>query len=244
MNSAFTKPTLSDPTPALRFDQPVVLVGGGAFDWETYRLAEAHCDATVAADGGANWFTPQAALFDGRPPLAGVVGDMDSITDLEAWRAAPGCEVVALAEQDSTDLEKCLYSVAAPLFIGVGFLGARFDHSLASLHALLKFAHLKVLLVGDRDVMFLAPPSCHLRLNIGARVSLYPLRETIGGCSTGLEWPIDGLTLAAGAQIGTSNKASAEVVALSFSAPGVLTILDRVWLDAAIVALGESGWRG
>ena len=236
------KSTSSEPRPALRFDHPVALVGGGAFDWESYHLAERRCGATVAADGGANWFTPQAALFEGRPPLAGVVGDMDSIADLAAWRAAPGCEVVALTEQDSTDLEKCLYSVAAPLFLGIGFLGARFDHSLAAAHALLKFAHLKVLLIGESDLMFLAPPVCRLRLRRGARVSLFPLRETAGGRSTGLEWPIDGLTLAAGAQSGTSNRATAELVEISFPAPGVLTILEREWLDAAMAALGGSGW--
>jgi thiamine pyrophosphokinase len=45
-----------------------------------------------------------------------------------------------LPEQDTTDFEKCLYSVAAPLLLGVGFLGGRADHHLAAMNVLVRYA--------------------------------------------------------------------------------------------------------
>ena len=53
---------------------------------------------------------------------------------------AAGAAVHAVGEQETTDLEKCLYSVEAPLFLGVGFLGGRVDHQLAAMNALVKYA--------------------------------------------------------------------------------------------------------
>lgn len=225
----------------LRFDAPVALVGAGAFDWPTFHLAAARVDAVVAADGGANWFDPETGLFDTRPPLAGVIGDMDSVADLQAWRAASGCAVVEITEQNTTDLEKCLYTVAAPLYLGVGFLGARLDHSLAALHALISPAGRRAILLGETDVVFLAPRVCRLALRPGARVSLFPLRPGRGVASSGLAWPIDGLAFETGAQIGTSNHAVAETVVFETEGEGLLVVLDRSDLDAAIAALSGDG---
>lgn len=227
----------------LEFETPVTLVGGGAFDLAAFRLAEAIAGAVIAADGGANVFRPEAGLFDGRPPLAAVIGDMDSVIALDDWRGLEGCEVIPLAEQDTTDLQKCLYTVAAPLYLGVGFLGRRFDHSLAAAHALLAYAHRRVVLIGAEDVVFLAPRHWRAKLTPGDRVSIYPLRPVRGVRSSGLRWPIDGLELAAGAQIGTSNEASAEEVEVEFDHLGALIILDQHCLGAAVDSLlsGRSG---
>lgn len=225
------------PAPRLRFDRPVALVGGGAFDWETFGLVEKRAVAVVAADGGANWFRAGGELFDAPSPLAAVVGDMDSVDDLEAWRGRPDCQVEAIAEQDTTDLEKCLYAVEAPLYLGVGFLGRRFDHTLAATHALLAFAHRRVILIGETDLIFLCPGHATLSLAAGARVSIYPLAPVQGVASTGLEWPIDGLDFAPGRRIGTSNRAVAETVSIEMDGPGAAIILHRDWLDATVAAL-------
>ncbi len=230
-----SKPDSLSPAFALdpiAFDAPVALIGGAAFDAEAYAAAAARTARDVAADGGADAFAPGAA-----PRLAAVVGDMDSVRDLAAWRAAPGVTVRALSEQDSTDFEKCLYSVAAPLYLGVGFLGARFDHSLAATHSLLRYADRRVILIGETDLVFLAPRRWRARLAVGARVSFFPIRPVRAVASQGLAWPLDGLRLAAGEAIGTSNRASAETVAAQFDAPGAAVILGREWLDAAIESL-------
>lgn len=225
----------------LSFDGPVTLVGGGALDDEAISLARRYTSATVAADGGANRFRPPRRQ-DERSPLDAVIGDMDSIADIEAWRAVPGCKVMPILEQDSTDFEKCLYSVAAPLYLAVGFLGARLDHSLAVLHSLIAFSDRSIILLSDHDAVFLSPVSWRARLTPGDRVSLFPLRPVRGVRSAGLEWPIDDLALQIGERIGTSNRVTEADVALSFNRRGVLVILDRERLDTAVEILWKASF--
>ena len=90
-----------------------------------------------------------------------------------------------MREQDSTDLEKCLYSVEAPLFIGLGFLGGRIDHHLAAMSALVKFPGKPVVLIGGEDLCFLCPRELELELPAGTRVSLYPMGPARGLVSRG-----------------------------------------------------------
>lgn len=95
----------------------------------------------VAADGGGDVPLPPGAM------LRAVIGDLDSLRDPAALRDQ-SVAVHAVAEQDSTDLEKCLYCIDTPLFIGVGFLGGRVDHTLAALNALVKNPDKAVVLIG------------------------------------------------------------------------------------------------
>ena len=48
----------------------------------------------------------------------------------------------------------------------------------------------------------------------------------VTGTSVGLEWPIDGLALAPGQRVGTSNSATG-AIALTMAGPGMLCILPR-----------------
>ncbi len=217
---------------ALRFAAGVTLVGGGALDRETFEQARALAPHVVAADGGAN------ALSLWGEGAEAVIGDMDSVEDLPRWRETS--RVVHIAEQDTTDLEKCLYSVEAPLFVGVGFTGRRFDHTLAALHALLRRRDRRVVLIGAEDVIFLCPPRWRARLAPGARVSFFPLAPVSGLASAGLRWPVDGLDFAAGARIGTSNEAEEAEVSASFSDWGMACMLERRWLAEAAAAPREA----
>lgn len=218
--------------PPLIFPRGVTLIGGGAVDRAGFEAARARAPHVVAADGGANVLREW-----GETPEA-VIGDMDSIRDLDFWRGRT--RLLPLAEQETTDLEKCLHATAAPVHVGVGFLGRRFDHTLAAAHVLLRRAEKRVVLIGEDDLAFLAPTRWRARLAPGARVSVYPLRPVTGLASEGLVWPLDGLALAAGERIGTSNRAAAETVAVAFDRPGALVMLERRFLDAAIESLGEA----
>ena len=129
-----------------------------------------------------------------------------------------------IPEQETTDLEKCLYSVEAPLFVGLGFLGGRIDHHLAAMNALVKFAAVPVVLVGGEDLCFLCPPELAIDLPAGTRVSLFPMGP-VRGRSEGLLWPIDGLAFDPTGRIGTSNAATGGVVRIGFDAPRMLVIL-------------------
>lgn len=180
----------------IKFDDPVVLVGGGELDEVCLqKLADL---PIVAADGGANLLRALSVV----PSV--VIGDLDSVEDKSYWQNVS--RVVELAEQDSTDFEKCLYTIEAPYFIALGFTGNRLDHTLAALHVMQKY-HLKkrMVLVSKDDVLLVSSIDVELRLPIGVRVSVYPLSQVTFKSSVGLLYPLDNLTMQTGVMIGTSN---------------------------------------
>jgi thiamine pyrophosphokinase len=144
--------------------------------------------------------------------------------------------VHAIEEQESTDLEKCLYSVEAPFFLGLGFLGGRLDHHLAAMSALVKYGHKPAVLVGGEDLCFLCPPDLELDLAPGTRVSLYPMGIVTGLRGEGLRWPVEGLEMAPHGRIGTSNVATGPI-RIGFDAPRMLVILPGELLERVVAAL-------
>ena len=215
----------------LRFDRPVTLVGGGALDGAMLAEARALAPGLVAADGAADWLLGQGIRPDA------VIGDMDSIRSPD--RMPEATRVVHLAEQDSTDFEKCLYATEAPFYLAVGFTGRRVDHMLAVFNAMLRLADKRVVLLGEEEVMALAPPGRVLALctGAGARVSIFPLAEVTGIRSVGLEWPVAGLTMAPGGRIGTSNRAALDRIEIGFDRPGALVMLERPALGELVRAV-------
>ena len=208
--------------------QGVTLVGGGAFAVQDLSLAMALAPVLVAADGGAN-----ALCAMGHIPNQ-VIGDMDSL-DSALKRQLAG-RLVSVPEQDSTDFDKCLRLIQAPFIIGLGFDGARLDHTLAAMTSLVWHGRARVVLLCAQDICFLAPPQISLDLSVGERVSLFPM-TAVTGRSSGLHWPIDGLQFAPDSTIGTSNRAASEEVTLAFDAPGMLVLLERARLQQTVTQL-------
>jgi len=99
------------------FSEGVTLLGGGPVPADALALALARAPRLVCADGGANHLDPAEIRPDA------LIGDFDSVANLPAWRAALGDCARHVAEQDTTDFEKCLARITAPFLIGVGFLG-------------------------------------------------------------------------------------------------------------------------
>lgn len=189
----------------LKFDDPVMLVGGGEVDQELLQ-SYSHLPV-VAADGGANLLRRLSIV-----PSA-VIGDLDSVEDLNHWRKVS--KVIALAEQDTTDFEKCLYSIDAPWFIATGFTGSRFDHTLAVLHVMQKWHSDKsVYLVSGSDCVCVKSDTVELQLPVGTRVSVYPLNRITFASSSGLTYPLNKLTMQPGKMIGTSNSCSESAISI------------------------------
>lgn len=207
--------------------QPVTLVGGAPVERADLDAALALAPMVVAADGGAD-----RALDLGQMPQA-VWGDFDSIS-ARARAQIPAERLHPIAEQDSTDFEKCLSRLRAPFVIAVGFSGARHDHFLSALGVLARRIGPPCLLIAGEDVITLAPPSIALDLAPGTRVSLFPMGPA-SGRSQGLKWPIDGLAFAPGGRSGTSNQATGPVT-LDCQGP-MLLILPRSELSALARAL-------
>ena len=215
-------------TPILRATQGVTLIGAGAIAPGDADLALARAPVVRAADGGA-----ATALALGLMPAA-VAGDLDSLPDATRAAIAPD-RVHRIADQVTTDFEKCLSRVAAPFVIGIGFAGDRPDHLLAALNVLVRVRVPPCLLLAGGDVILAAPARLSLDLPPGTRLSLFPMGR-VTGTGRGLRWPLDRLVLDPAGQVGTSNEATGPV-ALALSGP-CLVILPRAHLDAALAGLG------
>jgi thiamine pyrophosphokinase len=218
--------------PLFRSETGVTLLGGGALGPGDLAAALALAPRLVAADGGA-----AAALAAGLMPEA-VWGDMDSLPPAARARI-PADRVHAIAEQETTDFDKALRHIAAPVVLAAGFTGDRVDHELAVYHVLAARAATRCIVIGSADLVLHAPPRLELDLPPGTRVSLFPLAE-VTGRAEGLAWPIEGLAFHPARRIGTSNLATAGRVVLGFDGPGMLVILPRGQLAAAAAAVAAA----
>ncbi len=208
-------------------DGPISLVGGGHIGPDDLKLALNRTGLMVAADGGA-----EVILESGRVPDA-VIGDFDSLRpDLKD--RIPTDRLFPISEQDSTDFDKALRSIDTPLVLGVGFLGARVDHQLAVFNTMIRLQDRSCILLGEREVIFHAPPRIALKIEPESTVSLFPFRR-VTGTSRGLEWPIDELVLEPDGQVGTSNRALSDV-ALEVDGPGLLVMVPRSALEEVMRA--------
>ena len=205
----------------------ITLVGGAELRRSDLTTALSFAPFLVAADGGADHL-----LREGLQPQA-VIGDMDSISDPAAVAFGPVLHKVA--EQLTTDFDKALRHVAAPLVIAVGVTGGRFDHELAALHVLLRHPDRVCVVLGPDSLMVLCPPELALDLAPGTVVSLFPMGPVRCG-STGLRWPTDHLNFDPASVIGTSNEAVGPIT-LTPNSPAMLLILPAETLAEAVRAL-------
>jgi thiamine pyrophosphokinase len=213
----------------VRENEAITLIGGAQVAQDALDAALRLAPLAVAADGGAD-----TALAAGIAPRA-VIGDFDSISAAARARLPEGI-LHPMDDQDSTDFEKCLAHIEAPLIIGLGFTGDRLDHQMAACNALVRHAARRCILLGAHDLMFLCPPVLDLPLDEGCRVSLFPM-GAVEGASDGLRWPIGGINFAPDGRVGTSNRALG-AVSLSVTTPKMLVALPAHTLETVVRALG------
>jgi len=207
----------------------LLIVGGADFSEDLfYNLYEKEIPI-IAADGGANFLADQSIL----PEL--IIGDLDSVEEQKIQNIETQ-KIIKISCQNNTDLEKVLLNTQSPLTLGIGFLGSRIDHELASLSALAKYPQKKIILVGEKDIIFLAPPNLSLSSFEGMRVSLYPL-GSVRVQSSGLKWSTEGLTMNPVDLIGTSNEAVGKIIHLVPDKPKLLLIMPISSLNDAISQL-------
>lgn len=224
---------MQEPKPLLAFDGVLVIVGGGALDVHLLHRLSAAGAHLVGADGGGDVIRAAGLL-----PEA-IIGDFDSLADAADWDART--RLVRLAEQETTDFEKALYSTTAPVTIALGMTGKRFDHTLAALDAVTRHAGRRhLILVDEFDIALALAGPFDFTVEPGARVSVHPLTATCFAHSAGLKYPLDGLLLAPGRRTGTSNEAATadfSIIPVAGDTGVWLLILERRWLDALIARL-------
>ncbi|WP_108485054.1 thiamine diphosphokinase [Oceaniglobus ichthyenteri] len=211
---------------AISHDLGATLVGGGPVFVGDFDESRSIAPLLVAADSGADRILDLGHMPDW------AIGDLDSIS--QSARDRIGARVIHDPCQETTDFEKCLARIDAPLILGLGFLGGQIDHELAALSVLVRQDR-AIVLIGEHDIVAHVPQIIDLALAPGTRVSLFPM-AAVTGRSTGLTWPIDGLKFAPGRRSGTSNRASG-AVQLAFDGPGMLLILPRAALSALLTGL-------
>ncbi|WP_114964622.1 thiamine diphosphokinase [Alkalilacustris brevis] len=208
----------------------VTLAGAGDIRRETLEAALSLAPRLVAADGGADHL-----LAMGHEPEC-VIGDLDSLSPAAWARLGPG-RLHRITEQDTTDFDKALRSIAAPFVLAVGFTGNRLDHTLGMFNVLVRHGARRCVALGVHDLCFVAPRELALRLAPGTRLSLFPMGE-VHGHSQGLRWPLDGVRFAPGGMVGISNMVDdSGAVQLSLSAEAMLVLLPAAALEDALAAL-------
>ncbi|MEM1038226.1 MAG: thiamine diphosphokinase [Pseudomonadota bacterium] len=210
--------------PILSSEEPITLVGGGEGSVQVLNKALQFAPLLVAADGGA-----RLAFEAGHVPRA-VVGDFDSLGDLELGET----ELIHTKDQNLTDFQKCLASLEAPLFVGVGFLGGRLDHQMASFTALLQDTR-PIVLLSETEIALIAPRRIRLDLPLGMAFALYPLLET-RLTSRGLVYPLEKAEVAPDGLISTSNEVAGPVE-IETDRHGVLIIAPLAALEPVVRAL-------
>lgn len=195
--------------------------------WRTWLRGD---DYLVAADGGV-----RHCLAMGCVPHA-LVGDLDSVSPetVEELRAK-GVQVERYAaEKNETDLELALnHALRAGVddIALLGALGGRLDQALANVLILAQRrwpVPVRVFEAEEIALVMRGGETITLDADVGQRVSLIPLSETVTGITyTGLRYPLSEAQLQLGSTRGISNEV-AEAPATIHIATGIALIVQTV----------------
>ncbi|GHA28064.1 thiamine pyrophosphokinase [Devosia pacifica] len=210
--------------PPLVYERPIAIVGGGTVEPDMLRQLDQQGIALIGADGGGD------VIADAGLVPAAIVGDFDSLRDPSAWSSQT--RLVHLKEQMTSDFEKAVYSTSAPVTLALGMIGRRFDHTMAGLHVVHRYAkERRIILVDEVDIVMGVSGSFDFTAEPGERVSIHPLDPVCFRASSGLLFSLDGLALASGVRTGTSNSATQTTFSVETSEIGIwLLILGKARL--------------
>jgi len=205
----------------------LVLVHGDAPDPALLAARAGEADWFVCADGAVG-----TALAAGVTPDA-VIGDMDSLDARGPGASALPATVerLAVADQETTDLEKALLEAirrGIERVVVLGAAGRRWDHFYGHLSLFARYAGQLQLEAEDaHGRIVVVPPGTWYGLELlrGAKLSLLPLPRATGIETEGLRWPLAGATLALGRREGISNAVERVPARLRYAA-GCLAVYE------------------
>lgn len=203
----------------------IALIGGAELASQHLNILQTLTETFVAADSGADH------LLAARITPRAVIGDFDSLSVQSRLEFAP--YLIHVAEQDTTDLEKTLSRLKAPVLIGAGFLGGRLDHSFAALNALARYATSPLILLSESECCFRAPETpWEITLPVGTGFAVLPMSDVVAS-TQGLVWDMDEMALSPVGRVSSSNVTAAPVVEVQVQGAAIVTLpLDQ--LSAAI----------
>jgi thiamine pyrophosphokinase len=198
---------IDEKSSGLEFRGPIAIVGGGTVDLAILQALAGRGVVLIGTEGGGDSIGAAGLM------PAAIIGDLDSLRERDEWEKKT--KVIQIAEQVTTDFQKCLYSTIAPVTLLVGMTGKRLDHSLTALSLVLRYAPTRrLILVDEVDVALAVVGSFNISSSLKERVSIHPLLPIVFRNSSGLRYPLDGLLLEPGGATGTSNEATAATVCI------------------------------
>ncbi len=210
-------------------DKPVCLVGGAPIEKDAISAVFSHVDAFVGVDGGANHLLAADVTPDA------VIGDLDSLSDLA--RATFADLLHQVTDQSTTDFEKALTRIVAPLIFAIGFTGGRLDHTLSVLNVIAQHPDRAVILLDKDDVSFLAHiGTTAFDLARSTRISVMPLGVAVVSVS-GVQWPFTAQRMAPDGFTSPSNAALGGQVTIETDGPVLVTLPRAFWQIAAQAAV-------
>jgi len=186
----------------------LVLVNGELYkpDILRSRISAEAFDLVIGADGGAR----HACTLN--VTLNAIIGDLDSLSNLEQQGISNTEFVSYPAEKDETDLELVLLYAAeqgVDQIVVVGVMGGRMDMTIANIllitHASLSSCRIEVW-HGEQTGWVIKPPGEDISGHPGDTVSLIPFGGYASGITTkGLKYPLKDEELTFGPARGISN---------------------------------------
>ncbi len=222
---------MSSSKPIVSRSTAVCLVGGAPIADDAISAVFSHVSGFVGVDGGANHL-----LRAGIAPLY-VIGDLDSLSDQA--RATFDDRLCHVSEQSTTDFEKALVRVDAPLLLCIGFTGGRMDHILSVLNVMAQHAQRAIVLIDDHDVSFVARQGQTVfQATEATRISIMPIAAATV-TATGLVWNFSDTLMTPDGFTSPSNAAVGGDVAIETDGP-VLVTLPRALLPTALQAASRA----
>lgn len=179
----------------------------------------------VAADGAAN------TLFANGIQPDFIIGDLDS---LEQKHFSAKCNILRIAEQDTTDFEKCLIAMEHrflyPSLI-IGIAGGEVDHSIYNLNCFMQHARTKQLFFFDIDenhkckLGFPVFTQQKLQGQINKTISLMPFPEAVVSTS-GLKWNLTQMQLSVSGRASMRNVVIDDDMTITIQNGAVLVVLE------------------
>ena len=170
------------------------------------RICARAFDLVLGIDGGARYASTLNVTLDA------IIGDMDSISDLEQ-QATSNTELISYrSEKNETDLELALIYAeeqGADQIVIVGAMGGRMDMTIANIllitHASLGSCRIEVW-HGEQTGWVIKPPGGNISGRPGDTVSLIPMVGCASGITTkGLKYSLDNEELSFVSARGISN---------------------------------------
>jgi thiamine pyrophosphokinase len=176
----------------LNWNDNIVILANGQFPSAQQALGLLRtAEIVICCDGAAD----KLIGFGMKPHI--IVGDMDSISD--ETRKQYAFTLIMSGDQESNDLTKAVEYCIMKGYPSVTILGAtglREDHTLGNISLMMEYyPRIVVRMFSDFGIFFLVKSGEAVESNIGDKISIFSIDNTIRVTSRGLKYPLKDLQL-------------------------------------------------